>query len=364
MADPDASAQSTPFSGLDPTCVLDALACVGLHGDGRQLQLNSYENRVYQVFLEDGRVVVAKFYRPGRWTNSQILEEHEFVEDLARVELPVAPAWSMALDLSADSARQCHLIAPTLAQFDTPSGPYRFSVAARLSGRAPELADAEILRRMGSAIGRMHAVGRQSRFAFRQTLDVATLGIASRDWLLGAHCVAPEALPSWRAAADAALAAVDVAFTRVGATAQLRLHGDCHLGNVLWTDIGPQFVDFDDACTGPAVQDLWMLLSGDRESMRAQIGAVLEGYLRFTDFDRRELQLIEPLRTLRMLRHSAWLAQRWADPAFPAAFPWFSEPAYWQEQAGNLRDQSAAMDVAPIDAESAQASNIEFTRRT
>jgi Ser/Thr protein kinase RdoA (MazF antagonist) len=349
MADPDASAPSTPFSGLDPSCVLDALASVGLHGDGRQLQLNSYENRVYQVFLEDGRVVVAKFYRPGRWTDRQILEEHQFVEDLARVELPVAPAWAMALDGSADPARQCHLIAPTLAQFDTPWGPYRFSVAERLSGRTPELADAEVLHRMGSAIGRMHAIGRQSRFAFRQTLDVATLGIASRDWLLGADCIAPEALPSWRAAVDAALAAVEAAFERVGATTPMRLHGDCHLGNILWAESGPQFVDFDDACTGPAVQDLWMLLSGDREAMRAEISSVLEGYLRFTDFDRRELQLIEPLRTLRMLRHSAWLAQRWSDPAFPVAFPWFSEPAYWQQQAANLRDQLAAMADPSID---------------
>lgn len=344
MSHLDASARPTPFSGLEPDCVLDALSGVGLQGDGRQIQLNSYENRVYQVFLDDGRVVVAKFYRPGRWSDAQILEEHEFVEHLARIELPVAPAWLMAIDQAANSAGRCHLIAPTLAQFDTPEGPYRFSVATRLSGRAPELGDPDTLRRMGSAIGRIHAVGRQSSFVSRQRFDVATMGTASRDWLLTADCIPPAAVGPWHAAADATLAAIDAAFASVGPRKQLRLHGDCHLGNVLWADNGPQFVDFDDACTGPAIQDLWMLLSGDPASMHAQMTAVLEGYRRFTDFDRNELRLIEPLRTLRMLRHSAWIAQRWADPAFPAAFPWFSEPAYWQEQAANLRDQLAAME--------------------
>ncbi len=339
----DASAQPTPFSGLDPDCVLDALSGVGLQGDGRQIQLNSYENRVYQVFLDDGRVVVAKFYRPGRWSDAQILEEHEFVEQLARIELPVAPAWSMDVDGAANSALRCRLIAPTLAEFDTPTGPYRFSVATRLSGRAPELGDVDTLRRMGSAIGRIHAAGQQSSFAFRQRFDVDTMGTASRAWLLASDCIPPAAVDPWRTAADTALAAVDAAFASIGPCKQLRLHGDCHLGNVLWADNGPQFVDFDDACTGPAIQDLWMLLSGDPAAMHSQMAAVLEGYLRFTDFDRNELGLIEPLRTLRMLRHSAWIAQRWSDPAFPAAFPWFSESAYWQEQAANLRDQMNAM---------------------
>ena len=338
----------TPFSGLDPDCVLDALSSVGLQGDGRQIQLNSYENRVYQVFLDDGRVVVAKFYRPGRWSDAQILEEHEFVEHLARTELPVAQAWSMAVDRAANSATRCRVIAPTLAQFDTTVGPYRFSVATRLFGRAPELGDADTLRRMGSAIGRMHSVGWQANFAYRPRLDVDTLGTANRDWLLASDLIAPTAMAPWRAAADAALAAAAAAFASVGACRALRLHGDCHLGNVLWADNGPQFVDFDDACTGPAVQDLWMLLSGDHASMQTQVAAVLEGYRRFTEFDRVELRLIEPLRTLRMIRHSAWIAQRWADPAFPAAFPWFAEPAYWQEQAANLRDQLDAMQRPPL----------------
>jgi Ser/Thr protein kinase RdoA (MazF antagonist) len=329
MSHLDASAQPTPFSGLDPDCVLDALSGVGLQGDGRQIQLNSYENRVYQVFLDDGR-------------------EHEFVEHLARIELPVAPAWSMSIERAANCSTSCHLIAATLAQFDTSTGPYRFTVATRLSGRTPELANVDTLRRMGSAIGRIHAAGRQSSFRFRQCFDVDTMGTASRDWLLASDCIAPAAMGPWRAATDAALAAVAAALAGVGPCKQLRLHGDCHLGNVLWAENGPQFVDFDDACTGPAIQDLWMLLSGDHATMHAQMTAVLEGYRRFMDFNRNELRLIEPLRTLRMLRHSAWIAQRWADPAFPAAFPWFAESAYWQEQAAHLRDQVAAMEDPPL----------------
>lgn len=338
----------TPFSGLGPDCVLDALASVGLQGDGRLIQLNSYENRVYQAFLDDRRVVVAKFYRPQRWSNSQILEEHEFVEQLARVELPVAPALSLFVDPAASFADQCRLIAPTLAQFDKPQGCFRFSVAERLSGRTPELGDSDTLQRMGSAIGRLHAVGQQSNFVFRQRLDIATLGVASRDALLAAQTVPHEALAPWRDAADAALAAVEAAFARVGPLQLLRLHGDCHLGNVLWAPRGPQFVDFDDTGTGPAIQDLWMLLSGDYGSMCSQVAALLQGYRSFMDFDLRELRLIEPLRTLRMLRHSAWIAQRWADPAFPLAFPWFCEPSYWHEQAANLRDQLSAIAAPPL----------------
>jgi Ser/Thr protein kinase RdoA (MazF antagonist) len=334
---------TTPFSGLGPDCVLDALASVGLQGDGRLIQLNSYENRVYQVFLDDGQVVVAKFYRPGRWTDDQILEEHGFVDELAQVELPVAAALPMLADRDASSAGQCRLIAPTLAEFRAPNGSYRFSVAKRLSGRAPELGDSETLQRMGSAIGRIHAVGRQRKFRFRQPLDFATLGLASRDGLLSAHAIPIEALQAWRDAADAALAAVEASYARLGTLRLLRLHGDCHLGNVLWGQSGPQFVDFDDTGTGPAIQDIWMLLSGDHASMGSQVADVLEGYRRFMELDVGELRLIEPLRTLRMLRHSAWIAQRWDDPAFPLAFPWFCEPSYWQEQASGLREQVRLM---------------------
>ena len=340
--------RATPFSGLEPDCVLDALACVGLQGDGRLIQLNSYENRVYQAFLDDGRVVVTKFYRPGRWSDPQIAEEHQFVEQLAAAELPVAPAWPLAIWAEARAADSLSLLTPTLASFNTPHGPYRFSVAQRLSGRAPEFGDMSVLTWIGRLIGRLHSVAAQGRFAFRNTLDVATMGLASRDWLLGQQIIPMDSLSSWQQAADAALGSVAKAFDKACAVRSLRLHGDCHLGNILWSTDGPQFVDFDDACTGPSIQDLWMLLSGDRSSMTLQLGAALDGYASFMEFDRRELQLIEPLRTLRMLHHSAWIAKRWSDPAFPIAFPWFAESAYWADQTVRLREQVAAMAEPPL----------------
>ena len=340
--------RATPFSGLEPDCVLDALACVGLQGDGRLIQLNSYENRVYQVFLDDGRVVVTKFYRPDRWSDRQIAEEHQFVEQLAAAELPVAPAWPLAICAEARAADSLSLLTPTLASFNTPHGPYRFSVAQRLSGRAPEFGDMSVLTWIGRLIGRLHSVAAQGRFAFRNTLDVATMGLASRDWLLGQQIIPMDSLSSWQQAADAALGSVAKAFDKACAVRSLRLHGDCHLGNILWSTDGPQFVDFDDACTGPSIQDLWMLLSGDRSSMTLQLGAALDGYASFMEFDRRELQLIEPLRTLRMLHHSVWIAKRWSDPAFPIAFPWFAESAYWADQTVRLREQLAAMAEPPL----------------
>jgi len=337
-----------PFFGLEPNCVLDALAAVGLNGDGRLLQLNSYENRVFQVFLEDGHAVIAKFYRPQRWTDDQIVEEHQLVAQLAAAELPVAPAIALAVDPQAAFAPQLQLIYPTLAKVETPARAHRFSVAPRLGGRAPDLADPVTLEWLGRTIGRMHAVGARGRFTTRLTLSPQAMGRDSRDWLLDNQFIAPEAIDSWRRAADAALAGVVEIFARVGTVRHLRLHGDCHLGNVLWAQHGPQFVDFDDACTGPAVQDLWMLLSGDRDAMQRDLMTILEGYSSFMDFDHRELQLIEPLRTLRMLRHSAWIAQRWSDPAFPLAFPWAGEPGYWLDQATALREQTAAMAEPPL----------------
>jgi Ser/Thr protein kinase RdoA (MazF antagonist) len=337
-----------PFSGLDPDCVLDALASVGLEGDGRLIQLNSYENRVYQVFLEDGRVVVTKFYRPLRWSDDQIAEEHGFVEQLAAAELPVASSWHLAASPTPKSTGRLTLVTETLASFETPQGLYRFSVANRLSGRAPELNDTDTLQRIGRLIGRVHALSLKGRFKFRQTFDIATMGLASRDALLAQQIIPLDAESSWREAADNALAAVETAFGRAGTIRPLRLHGDCHLGNILWTLDGPQLVDFDDACTGPATQDLWMLLSGDRNSRTHQLNAVLQGYSSFMDYDHRELHLVEALRTLRMLHHSAWIAKRWSDPAFPIAFPWFSESAYWTDQTIRLREQVAMMAEPPL----------------
>ncbi|HNW61759.1 MAG TPA: serine/threonine protein kinase [Piscinibacter sp.] len=345
---PTPAENDTPYAGLDPEVVLDALDAVGLRGDGRLIQLNSYENRVFQVFLEDGRVVVAKFYRPGRWSDAQILEEHAFASELAAHEIPLAAPWPLTPDPQSLRAVQVASRGPTLAAFDTVGGPYRFAVTTRMAGRAPEVEDPSVLEWIGRFIGRMHAIGATGRFETRLALNPITYGTEPRDWLLSKDLVPPDALTAWRAMAEAALDQVRAAFDSVTSLKLLRLHGDCHLGNILWTDAGPHFVDLDDAVTGPAVQDLWMLLSGNRAERTRQLGAVLDGYEQFMDFDRRELALIEPLRTLRMIHHSAWIARRWKDPAFPIAFPWFESPSYWMEQATRLRDQLEAMAEAPL----------------
>jgi Ser/Thr protein kinase RdoA (MazF antagonist) len=343
-----ASPSDTPYAGLSPDVVLDALDAVDLRGDGRLIQLNSYENRVFQVFLEDGRVIVTKFYRPGRWSDAQILEEHAFANELAAHEIPVAAVWQLTIDASSRHADNVSLIGATLAQLDTPLGSYRFSVSTRLAGRAPELEDAGTLEWLGRFIGRLHAIGALKPFEFREALNVQTFGRNERDWLLAQNLIPPDAETAWAQITQDALDAVAEAFVRGSPPRQIRLHGDCHLGNVLWTNEGPHFVDLDDAVTGPATQDLWMLLSGDRGAMTRQLAAVLDGYEQFMDFDWRELRLVEPLRTLRIIKHSAWIARRWSDPAFPIAFPWFESPKYWAEQTTRLRQQLDAMAEPPL----------------
>ncbi|HEY9065173.1 MAG TPA: serine/threonine protein kinase [Burkholderiaceae bacterium] len=344
------AASPTPFDGLVPETVLDALDSVGLRGDGRLIQLNSFENRVFQVFLEDGRVVVAKFYRPGRWSDAQILEEHAFAVELAEAEVPVAAPLPLAVASESPLAAQATAKGSTLVEYTTAGGAsFRFGVALRFGGRAPELEDEDTLERIGRFIGRLHTIGAQRCFEHRLALTPDTFGTTHRDWLLAQQLIPPEAESAWRSTADRALIAVRDAFAQLGALRTLRLHGDCHLGNMLWSDAtGPHFVDLDDAVMGPAVQDLWMLLAGDRPTARRQLAAVLEGYEAFREFDQRELRLIEPLRTLRMIHHSAWIARRWADPAFPIAFPWFESPAYWAEQTTRLREQLEAMAEPPL----------------
>jgi len=310
--------------------VLDALEAVGLRGDGRMIALNSYENRVYQVFMEDGAPVVAKFYRPGRWTDAQIGEEHAFVGELAEREIPVVAA----LDLGGRTLNE--------------HAGFRFAVYPRRGGRTPELEDPETLEWMGRFIGRIHAVGATKPFVHRPGLDIETFGVEPRNWLLEHDFIPPDLLPAWTSAVELALAGVRRCHDRAGAVRTLRLHGDCHAGNVLWTDDGPHFVDFDDSRTGPAMQDLWMLLSGDRASMTKQLSDVVAGYEDFAEFDRRELALVEALRTLRLIHYSAWLARRWDDPAFPAAFPWFNTQRYWQDRVLELKEQIALMDEAPL----------------
>ena len=319
-----------PFSTLTPDHVLDALESAGLHCDGRMLALNSFENRVYQIGLEEARPVVAKFYRPGRWNEATILEEHAFTRELEEHEIPVVAPLVLQNR--------------TLHEYDR----FRFAVYPRQGGRPPELDDAATLEWMGRFMGRIHAVGATRPFEHRPALDIDTFGTEPRAWLLANDWIPPELLGAWESVSAQALEGVRHCFARAGNVRTLRLHGDCHMGNVLWTDDGPHFVDFDDCRSGPAVQDLWMLLSGERESMTRQLSEVLAGYEDFYEFDRRELHLIEALRTLRLLHYSAWLARRWDDPAFPAAFPWFNTQHYWQDRILELREQVALMQEPPL----------------
>lgn len=343
MPDTAAVPSTTPFAGLAPALILDALDAVGLRSDGRFLQLNSYENRVFQVFLIEGPAVVAKFYRPGRWSDAQILEEHSFSQELADEEIPVAGPLMLTADPSSPLHAALRGAPPTLAQVAIAEGSYRFAVSERKAGRAPELEHPATLEWIGRFIGRMHAVGARQPFAHRRSLTVAEFGWDCRDWLLAHGNIPSDVAPEWENAVDAALSEVQRAFERIGDLNPIRLHGDCHVGNVLWTGAGPHFVDLDDCLMGPAIQDLWMLLSGDESAAKGQLRALLSGYEQFMDFDDRQLALIEPLRTLRIVHQSAWLAKRWSDPAFPPSFPWFGTSAYWQQLTQQLRQQVAAL---------------------
>ena len=342
-----AAADASSYASLTPQHVLDALEQVGLFGDGRVLQLNSYENRVFQVYLESGEAVVTKFYRPLRWSDAQILEEHAFAAELAHAEIPVAVPLSLHARASGPCGPRLAGSPPTLAEWTSEDGAFRFAVTPCHSGRAPELDDPETLRWIGRFLGRIHAVGSRRLFEHRLTLDVATFGASARA-ALGGLLSPPDRKQAWLSTCDAALDAVAGAFDRLGTVRRLRLHGDCHRGNILWSDAGPHFVDLDDAVNGPAIQDLWMLLAGDHSAMTQQLIQLLEGYEAFHEFDWRECALIEPLRTLRMIHHCAWIARRWDDPAFPAAFPWFGTPAYWDNEIRMLRDQLDAMQEPPL----------------
>lgn len=342
-APPEGAQPLHAYEHLTPDVVLDALASVGLMGDGRLMALSSYENRVYQVHLESpagqddlaGDIVVVKFYRPGRWSDAQILEEHAFAAELMSAEIPV--------------------VGPLMLNNSTlnPHGGFSFSVSPSRGGRRPELESFEVLAWIGRFLGRIHGVGGARTFAHRPALDLQTFGYASRDVLLAGNHLPLDMESRWRKAFEEAMQTAQAVFESAGQIRQIRLHGDCHPGNILWTPegrpgAGPHFVDLDDARTGPAVQDLWMLLSGDRPQCLRQLGAIVDGYEEFREFDRRELALIEPLRTLRLIHYSAWLAQRWHDPIFPINFPWFGSSDYWKGQVDMLEEQTEAMQEAPL----------------
>jgi Ser/Thr protein kinase RdoA (MazF antagonist) len=325
------TAHKHPFQQLTPDFVMDAVESQGFRCDCRNLTLNSYENRVYQVGIEDSTPLIAKFYRPNRWTDQQIIEEHELSIELAGHELPVV---APLRNPNGESLFQHH--------------GFRFALYPRQGGHAPEFDNLDNLLILGRMLGRMHRIGAVQRFAERPTLDSQSFGHASVA-LIGEQFIPSEYRESYTILTSQLLEKIEQALSDAGQVRLIRTHGDCHSGNILWRDNAPHFVDFDDSRMAPAVQDLWMMLSGERPRKLVQLDALLEGYQEFNSFDPAELRLIEPLRTLRMLHYSAWLASRWDDPAFPIAFPWFNSMHYWGEHVLELREQLAALDEPPLE---------------
>lgn len=330
-------ASSIAYASLQPEQIIATLEGIGYRCDGRFLALNSYENRVYQIGIEDGAPVVAKFYRPGRWSDAAILEEHNFALDLAGAELPI--------------------VAPTPHRGTTllTSGPYRFAVYPYRGGRAPELDDYGLLRQLGRLVARIHNVGELATFVHRPAIDIESYGAASRNFLLDEEFIPYELIAAYETTAEQVLEEVEACQMRAGRVRQLRIHADFHPGNVLVAGEQIHIVDLDDARRGPAVQDLWMFLSGNQAEQTPQLSALLAGYEEFRRFDARELHLIEALRSLRIMHYAAWLARRWTDPAFKAAFPWFAAQRYWDEHVLALREQVALMQQVPLEWRPGQA---------
>lgn len=323
--------QQHPFDVLTPDVVIQSVEDRGYFSDGRILALNSYENRVYQVGIEDADPVIVKFYRPDRWSTEQILEEHSFCAELAAVDdFPVV----------------CP-IADEVGQTLTQTNGLRISVFPRRGGRAPELDNLDNLYRLGQYMGRMHATGKLKPFAHRPTLSCESFGYRSVD-IVAATLLPDNLQDAYRSLCVDLLKLIEARFAAVDSLKLIRCHGDCHIGNILWRDDKPNFVDFDDARMAPAIQDLWMLLSGDRADQTEQLSEVIEAYEMFQSFNMAEISLIEPLRTLRLMHYAAWLASRWSDPAFPMHFPWFNSPRYWGEHILELREQFSMLQESPL----------------
>ena len=321
-----------PYLQLIPDKVLAAVETLGFETDARIFALNSYENRVYQIGLVDSSSIVVKFYRPGRWSREQILEEHAFTKELAELEIPV-----IAPESFADKG--------TLIEFED----FQFAIFRQILGRPPELDKLDNLLVMGRFVGRIHAVGAINYFSHRKNFSVDRIAAESRSFLLDNGFIPLDLVNAYASLSSDLIAAIEQRLHSFGELMTLRIHGDCHPGNVLWKEDKPHFVDFDDTMTGPAIQDLWMLLSGDRNQRQAQLLEVVEGYNEFFDFRAEELELIESLRTLRLMHYSAWLAKRWSDPAFPQSFPWFNTNPYWANHILELREQLAALDDPPLE---------------
>ena len=321
----------TSFVNLTPDTMLNAIEDHGIRCDGRFLALNSYENRVYQIGVEDGEALVAKFYRPHRWTDEAILEEHQYTLDLAEQEIPVIPP---VVD---EQGKSLHT-----------QGDFRFALYLNRGGRALELDNVDQLEQLGRFIGRIHALGATKDFEHRPDLDIESFGVKPRAFLLENGFIPDYLRESYETLTRDLLDQIRNVFEITDNFKAIRLHGDCHPSNILYRDETPHIVDFDDARTGPAVQDLWMFLSGDREYSQARLGDLLVGYEQFYEFDPRELTLIEALRSLRMMHYAFWLASRWNDSAFPLAFPWFNTINYWEDHVLSLREQAAAMNEPPL----------------
>ena len=329
MINKSRSHELQPFAGLTPEVVLDAAAAFGLEPDGRLFALNSYENRVYQLGATE-RQLVLKFYRPMRWRDAQIAEEHQFTAELAAAELPVAAPLAVAGE--------------TLLRYRD----FRFAAFPFMRGRSPELDAPEARQLLGRSLARMHQIGATRPFLTRARIGVERLGWEARAQVLESELL-PDALRErYSSVSGALLESVGAAFAATQGVSEIRIHGDCHLGNLLWNEQGPVFVDLDDCATGVRVQDLWMMLSGSADEQQRQWAELLEGYRQFGDFDFSEVLLIEPLRTLRMLHHAAWVVHRWSDPAFPRAFPWAAEPRYWEGYLTDLLEQIAMMEAPPL----------------
>jgi len=322
-----------PYQLLTPDVVIDAIESTGRICDARILALNSYENRVYQVGLDADDPVIAKFYRPERWSAEQIKEEHQFIQRLYEAEIPVVPP--IVIDRKSDI--------PTLSRFNN----FDFCIFPRQGGRAPELDNLDHLHQLGQYIGRIHAIGAGFTFKHRVSLRVQS-GSDSKAFLLKNGFIPDDVRPAYESIVNEVLAAIEQNSPESTEFDSISLHGDCHAGNVLWRDDRPHFVDFDDAISGPAIQDLWMLLSGDTANRQRQISEIVEGYELFREFDLRELKLIEPLRALRVLNYNAWLAKRWDDPAFPMSFPWFNTPRYWSEHILELKELLTSLYEPPL----------------
>ena len=323
---------SHDFEKLDPDLIIDSVESLGLQSDARIFPLNSYENRVYQIGLEDtpknratyGQKIIGKYYRPHRWTNEQIQEEHNFTRELANLEIPVVAP----LQFTQQSLHTHH--------------DFRFALYPQKGGRTAELDNSEHLEWIGRFLGRIHLAGASKAFTTRPAISIKDFAIDSATFLLDNDFIPDYLLAAYQTLSDDLIELLKQRFDEQN-TQSIRLHGDCHSGNILWTDAGPHFVDFDDCRSGPAIQDIWMLLSGDRNEQQQQLNHVLDGYFEFAELDPAELRLIEPLRSLRLMHYASWLARRWSDPSFPLNFPWFNTPNYWEQHILELREQFALL---------------------